>query len=120
LTTFISPDVFVFDVTAQILSMVLIGGISTTWGPVLGAALLTFLPELLRVSKAYYQLIYGAGIVVLVIFLPVGLAGLLRRWWRGLPAPVAQSAAAASSAQPFPGLRATPSAAVTLRAGSDA
>ena len=63
LSTYISPDVFVFDVTAQILSMVLIGGIGTTWGPVLGAVMLTFLPELLRVSKAYYQLIYGAGIV---------------------------------------------------------
>src|SRR5205085_246850 len=58
LTTFISPDVFVFDVTAQILTMVLIGGIGTTWGPVLGAVMLTFLPEMLRISKAYYQLIY--------------------------------------------------------------
>ena len=48
----ISPDVFVFDVTAQLLSMVLIGGIGTTGGPVLGAFVLTFLPELLRVSKS--------------------------------------------------------------------
>jgi branched-chain amino acid transport system permease protein len=80
LTTFISPDVFVFDVTAQILSMVLIGGIGTTWGPVLGAFMLTFLPELLRVSKAYYQLFYGVGIVVLIVFLPMGLLGLWRRW----------------------------------------
>ena len=80
LSSYISPDVFVFDVTAQILSMVLIGGIGTTWGPVLGAVVLTFLPELLRVSKAYYQLIYGAGIVAMVIFLPIGLMGLLRRW----------------------------------------
>ena len=80
LSSYISPDVFVFDVTAQILSMVLIGGIGTTWGPVLGAVMLTFLPELLRVSKAYYQLIYGAGIVAMVIFLPIGLMGLLRRW----------------------------------------
>ena len=75
LSSYISPDVFVFDVTAQILSMVLIGGIGTTWGPVLGAVVLIFLPELLRVSKAYYQLIYGAGIVAMVIFLPIGLIG---------------------------------------------
>ena len=79
LMTYISPDTFGFDVTAQILSMVLIGGIGTTWGPVLGAALLTFLPEVLRVSKAYYLLIYGAGIAALIIFLPSGLLGLLRR-----------------------------------------
>lgn len=79
LMSFISPDVFVFDVTAQVLMMVLIGGIGTTWGPVLGAVVLTFLPELLRVSKAYYQLIYGAGIAVMIIFLPTGLLGLFDR-----------------------------------------
>jgi branched-chain amino acid transport system permease protein len=86
LTTYISPDTFGFDLTAQILSMVLIGGIGTTWGPVLGAVMLTFLPEMLRVSKAYYQLIYGAGIVALVIFLPMGMLGPLRRWWPARPA----------------------------------
>ena len=89
LTSYISPDTFGFDVTAQILSMVLIGGIGTTWGPVLGAVLLTFLPELLRVSKAYYLLIYGAGIAALIIFLPTGLLGLLRR---RRPAPAASTA----------------------------
>lgn len=83
LTTYISPDTFIFDVTAQILSMVLIGGIGTIWGPVLGAGLLTFLPEVLRVSQAYYQLIYGAGICLLVIFLPTGLLGLSRLWGGG-------------------------------------
>jgi branched-chain amino acid transport system permease protein len=80
LMTFISPDVFVFDLTAQTLSMVLVGGIGTSWGPILGGVMLTFLPEMLRVSKAYYQLIYGAGIALLVIFLPMGLFGLIRRW----------------------------------------
>jgi branched-chain amino acid transport system permease protein len=83
LITFISPDTFVFDVTAQILSMVLVGGIGTTWGPVLGAILLTFLPEALRISKAYYQLIYGVGIIVLIVFLPMGLLGLVQRWRPG-------------------------------------
>jgi branched-chain amino acid transport system permease protein len=82
LVTFISPDVFVFDVTAQLLSMVLIGGIGTTGGPVLGAFVLTFLPELLRVSKAYYMLIYGCGLAALIVFLPTGLFGVLNRWRR--------------------------------------
>ena len=79
LSTFISPDTFGFDVTAQILSMVLIGGIGTAWGPVFGAFLLIFLPEGLRISQAYYQLIYGAGIIALIIFLPMGLFGLFQR-----------------------------------------
>jgi branched-chain amino acid transport system permease protein len=79
LVTFISPDTFVFDVTAQLLSMVLIGGIGTTGGPVLGAFVLTFLPEMLRVSKAYYMVIYGLGLAALVIFLPMGIVGLITR-----------------------------------------
>ena len=59
--------------------MVLIGGIGTAWGPVFGAFLLIFLPEGLRISQAYYQLIYGAGIIALIIFLPMGLFGLFQR-----------------------------------------
>jgi branched-chain amino acid transport system permease protein len=86
LIAFISPDAFSFEVTAQVLSMALIGGLGTAVGPVIGAAVITVLPELLRVSKAYYQLIYGAGIAAMIIFLPGGLLGLFKsRWaaWRG-------------------------------------
>lgn len=79
LSSFISPDTFTFDVTAQLLSMVLIGGIGSTGGPVLGAVVLTFLPEFLRVSKAYYMVVYGFGIAALITFLPRGLFGLWRR-----------------------------------------
>jgi branched-chain amino acid transport system permease protein len=73
---FISPDSFGFDVTASTLSMVLVGGIGTALGPVLGSAILTALPEVLRASQAYYMLLYGVGIAALVIFLPRGLLGL--------------------------------------------
>jgi branched-chain amino acid transport system permease protein len=79
IVTYISPDAFTFDVTAQLLSMVLIGGVGTTGGPVLGAVVLTFLPEFLRVSKAYYMLIYGFGLATMIVFLPGGLLGLIRR-----------------------------------------
>ena len=78
LMSYISPDVFVFEVTASVLSMVLVGGIGTVWGPLLGAVLLTFLPEALRVSKEYYLLFYGAGIAAMVIFLPNGIMGLVK------------------------------------------
>ena len=79
LMAYISPDVFGFDVSAQLLSMVVIGGLGSVAGPVIGAFILTFLPEMLRVSAAYYQLLYGAGMIALVIFLPLGLTGLVRR-----------------------------------------
>jgi branched-chain amino acid transport system permease protein len=88
LLAYISPDVFSFDLTAQLLTMVVIGGAGTVLGPVLGAVVITFLPEMLRVSNVYYQLIFGAGIVVMILFLPMGLGGwfrdrfavLFRRW----------------------------------------
>jgi len=104
LVSFISPDVFGFDVTAQLLSMVLIGGIGTTWGPVLGAVVLTFVPELLRISKAYYQLIYGAGIAAMIIFLPTGIIGLLEmvRGRRTARAAIQPAAAVPVSHEPPP------------------
>jgi ABC-type branched-subunit amino acid transport system ATPase component/ABC-type branched-subunit amino acid transport system permease subunit len=78
LVGFISPDTFTFEVTAQVLSMVLLGGMGTMFGPVLGAIFIIMLPEVLRVSKEYYQVIYGAGVAFAVLFLPEGFLGLLK------------------------------------------
>ena len=99
---FISPDSFTFEVTAQVLSMALIGGLGTAVGPVIGAVTVTVLPELLRVSKAYYQLIYGAGIAAMVIFLPGGVWGLFKtRWatWQGAREPGGEPLADATASQ---------------------
>jgi len=79
LVGFLSPDTFTFEVTAQVLSMVLIGGMGTTFGPVLGAIFITALPEMLRMSREYYQVIYGAGVAVAVLFLPQGILGLFHK-----------------------------------------
>ncbi len=108
LMTFISPDTFGFEVTAQILSMVVIGGIGTVAGPVLGAFVLTFLPEYLRVSNAYYQVIYGAGLVLMIILLPGGIWGAMRaRLQRAAPveAPPAEAGMAAMPADAAPAQR---------------
>jgi branched-chain amino acid transport system permease protein len=75
----ISPDVFTFEVSVAVLIMVMLGGAATIFGPVLGALLLTALPELLRDFKEFYLLFYGVGILLLSIFLPNGLAGLVQR-----------------------------------------
>lgn len=101
LLAYISPDVFSFDLTAQLLAMVVIGGAGTVFGPVLGAAAIIFMPEVLRVSDVYYQLIFGAGIVAMILFLPMGLGGWLRDRFPGLSAgrsrpPVAEPAIVAS------------------------
>lgn len=79
LNAFVSPDAFTLGVTIQITAMLLIGGRSSIAGAVAGAFLLTYLPEWLRGLKDWYMAIYGAGLLVILIFLPEGLAGGARR-----------------------------------------
>lgn len=66
---------FAFTVSIEILSMVVIGGIGTIRGPILGGILLSFAPELLRFANDYRNLVYGGLLVVMVRFLPGGLLG---------------------------------------------
>ena len=74
---YISPDVFNFYQSVSFFAMVLVGGRESIVGTSLGAALITFLPEVLRFLQAYTIAIYGFLIVVVVLFLPDGLYGLL-------------------------------------------
>ena len=66
---------FAFVVSIQILSMVVIGGIGTIRGPILGSLLLSVLPEALRFVDDYRSLVYGGLLVLMVRFMPGGLIG---------------------------------------------
>lgn len=76
--TFISPASFGFNFSVELLTMVVIGGLASVYGSFLGAALLTLLPEFLRAAHDYDIIIYGALLVVMVMFMPGGLV-------RGIP-----------------------------------
>lgn len=84
LFSFISPDVFSMDVSISLVAMLMVGGAGTLGGSVIGALVLTLLPEWLRFSKAYYMILYGVGIVVMMIFLPDGAVGSFGRLWARL------------------------------------
>ncbi|MBV9530329.1 MAG: branched-chain amino acid ABC transporter permease [Bradyrhizobium sp.] len=73
LSSFIGPNEYGFEEATTILSFALLGGISTPLGPVIGAALLTLLPEVLRFLADYRLMINGAIIVIAVLFMPRGL-----------------------------------------------
>ncbi|HLG21398.1 MAG TPA: hypothetical protein VI382_01185 [Candidatus Manganitrophaceae bacterium] len=73
--TFISPESFTFLESVRILSMVVLGGMGSLPGAILGAFLLTLLPELLRGLANYRMLIFGAALVVMMLFRPQGLMG---------------------------------------------
>lgn len=87
LNTVISPDVFSFDVSIIVLVSLLLGGSGIILGAIVGTVLIILLPEWLRFLNEYYMMIYGAGIVLLMVFLPQGLMGALHalRIRRALP-----------------------------------
>jgi branched-chain amino acid transport system permease protein len=62
----------------EVLNMVVLGGLGSIPGAILGAAILTILPEMLRVVAEYRMLFYGALLVILMIFRPNGLLGDIR------------------------------------------
>lgn len=72
---FIASSDFAFSVSIEILSMVVIGGIGTIRGPILGGILLSVLPEALRFAADYRSLVYGSLLVLMVRFMPSGLLG---------------------------------------------
>ena len=72
-SSFIGPNEYGFDAAVTILSFALLGGIGSPFGPVLGALVLTALPEVLRPLHDYRLVINGLIIVCVVIFLPGGL-----------------------------------------------
>jgi branched-chain amino acid transport system permease protein len=72
---FISPESFTFMESVLILSMVILGGLGSIGGVIVGAVILVVLPEVLREVQLYRMLALGAGIVLLMIFRPQGLFG---------------------------------------------
>jgi branched-chain amino acid transport system permease protein len=86
---FISPESFILTESIMVLSMVVLGGMGNIWGVVLGAVLLSFVPELLRYTvepaqrwlfgrsiidpEVIRMLLFGLAMVVMMLFRPAGL-----------------------------------------------
>ena len=84
LTFFISPGEYGFDRAVDILTMTILGGIGSLTGPVIGAVVLTLLPELLRSFKDFRLVVNGFILVLIVLFLPKGIWDPSRfRQWLG-------------------------------------
>jgi branched-chain amino acid transport system permease protein len=78
----IVPDGFGLFQLVVHFSIVVIGGLISMFGSVIGAVLLTTLPELLRGVRALQELIYGILLMVFIIFMPGGIAGFAKqRGW---------------------------------------
>jgi branched-chain amino acid transport system permease protein len=77
---YISPQDFDFMKSIELLNMVVLGGLGSIPGTILGAVIITLAPEALRVVAEYRLLFYGALLVLLMIFRPNGLLGNVR-WY---------------------------------------
>lgn len=74
-TTFIQPTDFGFLKSVDILSIVVLGGLGSIPGTIIGAIVLTSAPEILRPLANYRMIVYGLLLVVIMIFRPYGLLG---------------------------------------------
>lgn len=108
---YIVPESFGLFQLVVHFSIVVIGGLISMFGSVIGAVVLTALPELLRDFQALQEIIYGVLLVVFIVFMPMGIAGLAKskgilpdeilvRGWRRLPARAAEKRR--SSVDPVP------------------
>lgn len=96
--TVLDPATFDFNMSIEILVMVVLGGMGSFTGSVLAAVVLTLLPELLRDLADYRMLIYSVVLVLMMILRPQGLLGKrefsLSRFWEKVTALAKKPAAA--------------------------
>jgi branched-chain amino acid transport system permease protein len=76
LVQFIDPTPFGLTASLAFLLMVVVGGSGRFFGPFLGAALVTLLPEWLRFAESYYLLVYAILVVILMVWCPGGILAI--------------------------------------------
>jgi len=75
---FISPDTFTFSLSILVLCMVVIGGMGTVLGSILGAMIIVILLEYLQPLGVYRLLVYGLLLTIMISYYPKGLIGILK------------------------------------------
>jgi len=78
----ITPDVAGFMHSVQMVTMAVLGGVSSVVGAILGATILTALPQLLTVFQQYEHMILGLVMILVMIFMPQGLLSTLLKRFR--------------------------------------
>ncbi|MFL5272959.1 MAG: ABC transporter permease subunit [Anaeromyxobacteraceae bacterium] len=89
---YISPDNFNFGRSVEFLTMVLLGGSQSPFGAGVGTVLLILLPEWLRFLKQIYLAAYGLAVILIMVFMPEGIWGLVTAAWRRFSGPPAAPA----------------------------
>jgi branched-chain amino acid transport system permease protein len=77
LTQYVDPVPFNLSLSLDLLMMVIVGGSGFFFGPFLGAMIAVLLPEWLRFTEGYYLMLYAVAVMLLLIYSPTGLLGIL-------------------------------------------
>lgn len=80
----ITPEAFDVGLAIDLYLMILLGGLGTMWGAVVGAFFVTWLPELLRPVKEYETVVFSMLLLVTIILLPEGVVGTLSKFGRAV------------------------------------
>jgi branched-chain amino acid transport system permease protein len=80
LTQYIDPVPFNLSLSLDLLMMVIVGGAGFFFGPFLGAIIAVLLPEWLRFTQGYYLMLYAVAVIILLIYSPTGILGILDRY----------------------------------------
>jgi len=80
LTQYIDPVPFNLSLSLDLLMMVIVGGAGFFFGPFLGAMIAVLLPEWLRFTQGYYLMLYAVAVILLLIYSPTGILGILDRY----------------------------------------
>ena len=86
---YINPESFTVDLSTNFVIMLMVGGIGSVFGNVIGAVIITLLPELLRFLGKYYYFVYYTAVLLCALFLPKGIVSLaapIREKWNRLRA----------------------------------
>lgn len=80
---FVAPASFGFNVSVELVTMVIVGGLGSIYGSLIGATILTLLPEALRAFQDYDIIVYGLILILMTMYMPGGLI-------RGVPSLMAR------------------------------
>lgn len=100
LNAFVSPSTLAWTVSGELIVMVVLGGIGTVFGPLLGALMFIGLEEVLKGFTEHWMAVFGPLIVLVALFGRRGIAGWLEAWDRRRPS---ANPPAISHAAPAPG-----------------
>ncbi|MYM81887.1 branched-chain amino acid ABC transporter permease [Duganella sp. FT50W] len=87
LTAFASPSTLTWMVSGDLIVMLVLGGIGTVYGPLLGALAFLGLEEMLKMTTEYWMAVFGLAIVLIGLVGKAGIAGLLDSWGARHPRP---------------------------------